>query len=490
MENTALVRLFDILNAAEKRRIKKKLESTERKGVDMLLLFNYLNKNIKKPDKLIKDEVYKAVFGEFKKVNDAKLTQLRYKLYRFIEDQIVIDQIMGANENKDHLIQKELILLDYYNYKVVPNSQRSVQGISKLVESKISDVEELIKTTNVKDIVYLLNLYRLGHHLYYNLSTEILGEGELYLAQLLKNLDVFYCLSKLRYSIEVRQRQKITNEKVLPIFLFDEIYEYSEKLNNNEFPLVSIYKLLADLSNKLDEAKIIELKNKLIENTDKLSNAELANSFFLLLNFMMQINREKRIDTVYLQYEVYKMILTKKLCILNGEIRPQFLINCAVNFVTTKKSYEIKKMLDEYSGHIPKLYKDKTIKLCNAYQLFGEGKFKDCIKLIYKQSFLPFNLQAKTLLLKSVYEVEFVIRHTSNVSFFDSLDNYRRFIRRKKKEMNQNFFRATVNFTGCLLQLTDSDNQAILKKNIDEFGELVERKWLLEKLEQKYRNKK
>jgi len=135
MENTALVRLFNILNAAEKRRIKRKLENTERKGVDMLLLFNYLDKQIKKPEKLEKKRVYKAVFGKLKKFNDNKLTNLRFKLYRFIENQIVIEQIMA---NEEHQIQKELILLEYFRYKVVPNSQRSVEGIARLVDSKMN----------------------------------------------------------------------------------------------------------------------------------------------------------------------------------------------------------------------------------------------------------------------------------------------------------------------------------------------------------------
>jgi len=459
MKNTALVRLFEILNAAEKRRIKR-------------------------PSNLDKELVYKAVFGKLKKLNESKLTQLRFKLYRFIEDQIVIEQIIGVNENKEHLIQKELILLEYYRDKVVPSSQRSVEGIARLVESKMGDLEKIIKLTKVRDIYYHLNMFRLSHFLYYNLNEEIRGEGKPYLDRLMNNLDIFYSLSKLRYSFEIIQRRKITNEKELPIFLFDEVYEYSENLDTKEFPLVSIYRLLADLSNVLDEARIVELKNKLTENIDQLGNAEMISAYFLLLNFMTRINREKHIDTAFMQYEVYQIILEKKLCIVNGEIRPQFLINCAVNFVSVGRSKEIQIMLNENKKHIPKNYKDKTVKLCSAYQLFGDGEYIKCSELIYQQSFLPFNLQAKILLLKSLYEIEFILKK-SKVSFYDVLDNYKRFIRRKKKQMNENFYQATSNFAICILMLTDNNDTKELEKYFNNLNFLIERKWLLDKIKKK-----
>jgi len=450
----------------------------------MLLLFNYLDKNIKKTPNLKKELVYKAVFGKLKKLNESKLTQLRYRLYRFIEDQIVTDQIMGSNENKEHLIQKELILLDYFRDKVVPENKNSVEGINRLVENKMADVENLVKTTKVKDIYYHLNLYRLSNYLYYNLSTAIRGEGKLYLEQLMKNLDIFYCLAKLRYSFEMIQREKINNENI-SIFFFDKMHEFSKSIDFIEFPLVSIYRLIADLSSELDKEKIIELKNKLLENAEVLGKVEIMNSLTLLLNFMMQINREKNINMAFEEYQVYQFILLNKIYITNGEIRPQFLINCSVNFVSVGKSEEIGKMLDVYSEHIPKHYKEKTTKLCSAYQLFGSSDFVKCCYLLYKQSFLPFNLQAKSLLLKSLYEVEFVLKEPIKISFFDVFENYKRFIRRKKKQMNQNFYQATMNFADCLLKLTNNTQREIIESYINNLEYLVERKWLIEKNKKK-----
>lgn len=483
MVNTALVRLFDILNAVEKKRIKKKLENKERSGVDMLLLFNYLNKNIKKPAKLDKERVYKAVFGKLKKFNDQKLTALRFKLYRFIEDQIVIEQIMDAN--KKHQIQKELILLDYFKDKVVPNSQRSVEGISKLVESKMTDVENLINSTKVKDNYYHLNLFRLSHFLYYNLTAELRGEGGTYMVQLMRNLDIFYCMSKLRYSFEMKQRQRINNENQIPIFLFDEVYQYSESLESEKFPLIFIYRLLADLSIELNEAKIIQLKNKLLENSNQLRKDEMANSLNLLLNFMIQIKREKNIDMALIQYEVYEFILEDKIYIFNGEISPQFLINCAANFVRAEEGEKIEKMLFDYSDNIPKSHREKTMKLCNAYKLFGESKFKQCMDLVYKRPFLPFNLQAKILLLQATYEIEFTLKKTIEISFFDVLDNYKRFVSRKTGKINKNLHLAAFNLAICIQKLVDNVDKKLLNEFINNLEFLVERKWLLKKNEEK-----
>jgi len=487
MENTALVRLFAILNNPEKKRIKKKLENTERKGVDMLLLFNYLNKNIKKPDKLKKELVYKGVFGKLKKFNETTLTQLRFKLYRFIENQIVIDQIMGNSDNKEHQIQKELILLDYFRDKVVPNSQRSVEGIARLVESKMTDLERIIDSTRVKDIFYHLNLYRLSHYLYYNLSTEIKGEGKSYLGQVMENLDVFYCLSKLKYSFEMMQRQKILNEEQLPIFLFDEIYEYSDQLNTKENPLVSIYRLLADLSNELNKNKIAEVKTSLFSNAGIIGTTETKNSLNLLLNFMFRINREKHIDMTLERYEVNKFILDNELFIDNGKIRPRFLINCAANFVHAGKSNEIEQMLAHYRDYIPKKYTEKIVRLCTAFQLFGAGEFLKCTELLYKQYYLPFNLQAKTLLLKSLYEIETNPKLTIEISFFDALDNYKRYIRRrkedkKKNDLNKNLYIGALNFANCLLKITNEAQKKLDVDYINNLDYIVEKSWLIEKI--------
>lgn len=485
MINTALVRLFDILNTVEKKRIKKKLENKERSGVDMLLLFNYLDKYIKKPAKLDKERVYKAVFGKLKKFKDQKLTTLRFKLYRFIEDQIVVEQIMGVNENKEHLIQKELILLDYFRDKVVPNNQSSVEGIARLVENKMTDVENLINITKVKDIFYHLNLYRLSHYLYYNLSTEIRGEGKLYIEQLMKNLDVFYFLSKLKYSFEMMQRQKILNEDQLPIFLFNEIYKYSECLDAKENPLVSIYRLLADLSHELDKNKIIEVKTILLENAGVIGAIEMKYSLNLLLNFMFRINREKHIDMTMERYDVNQFILENKLFVDNGEIRPQFLVNCAANFLHAGKSNEIEQMLTHYKDYIAKRYREKIVNLCSAFQLFGAGEFTKCSNLLYKKSYLPFNLQAKTLLLKSLYEIEINLKKTDGISFFDALDNYKRYIRRRKEDkgkdnLNKNLYIGALNFANCLLKITETSYEDT--DFINNFDYIVEKKWLLRKI--------
>jgi len=479
MKNNRLTRLIHILDTAEKRKLRHLLE-TSGKDKDISLLFNYLTKHSDNAKRLDKERVFKAVYprGAF---DGKKLSRLNAQLYRFMEDFIITQRL----SKKDHLAQRQLVLLEYLSEKKLPDNKYN-NDLYELTEKTIHDLESVLSRTDSHDLLYYLNRYRLHTHLYH-FNTNKWQKGRLYIESLMENLDIFYCLAKLRYANELFMRERILNEDSR-VLLLNELYGYGARLHDKGVYQADIYRLSLDLLRGFDEDKFHRLKEQTFKHADTLEQLELSNILVFLSNHAAEATRKGDANLVAANHEIHKLGLEKRAFIEKGFITPLLLVNYASLCSEVGKMDEIDYALHQYEDKIKESEKEDTYMLCRAYQCFGKGNYQEAYKLVHEHSkkTLSFGLHQKSLQLKCLYELENSSVLNSHRTLYDACVAYRRYIQRKSDKLNPTTVNASLNFVNVLLKLGHPDTKKKELKQMMKIGNAtVHRNWLVEKIHAK-----
>jgi len=482
MENSTLIKLLSVLTENEIRLIGKRLKTLDRNEL-LVKLFDYTKNNIDKPNKLSKENVFKAVFSKFNKNNDQRLTRLRFQLFHFIENELLSNFLVTENENDTGLTSffKYRALYNYYATKNNTVENISNDSISALKHKKLIEMKQLLESISKKSEPYFLNKYVIAGELYFNLESQ----DEYHLEVALKNLDVFYALAKMKIGAEIGQynllkKRNVKNE------VFEEILKSSKKLKYDNIPLVKIYQVIGLLYNKVEFKNLKLLKELIFKNAYLLSKEDLGRFIFILNNFTISGELDQTAELFLLKYQVIKFGFDNGVFTSDGTIRPEMILNFSFICFELKKVGGLKKALNYYCLLLEEKHKYKIQMLCKAYINILEGNFMLAFDMLDNNSFLPYNFIAKALRLRCVYELEI-----SKVSYFDgSLYDeslvFKRYLNRhlNNKKISKKTYISSMNLANFLLDIT---NPAYTKGELfemlnDKYKEMRYRNWCIEKV--------
>ncbi len=480
MRNNRLTRLLNILDNTEKRKLRQTLEIST-KEQEMLVLYDYLIKYSAKPKRLDKERVFEEVYPKDTVFNGRKLSDLNTQLYHLAEDFIIVRLL----KRKERMAQRQLLMLEYLREKTVLNNKYS-DDLNSLNHKIVKDLEHSLSRTDHCNLSHYFNLYQLNIQRYY-LNTDKWQEGRLHIEALMENLDIFYCLTKLRYAGEILMRERILNEN-LPVLLLDELRQYSEVLSKKGIAQASTYRLHLDLLQEFDEVKFHQLVEHIFEYEHTLERVELSNILIFLANHAAKATREGDANLVVANYEIYKLGLENEVFIENGFVPSLLLVNYALLCSTVGKTENLEEILVRYQDRIKVSEKENTTLLCRAYQHFADHEFYAAYRLVSKHSKkrLSFALHQKPLELKCLYELENTTDHIdTSRTLYDACMVYRRYLQRKSDVLNNSTYTANLNFVNTLLKLgePDTDTDELMKtlKGVS----VIHRNWLMEKIKAK-----
>lgn len=480
MDNIKLFKLFKILDSKEKSRFERTLND---KPEDIKRLFGILKKHSQLSGKLTKEEVVQQL-----RCNEGEFNYLTSSMDRLIENFIINNELnMNDNGDTELIVQRELILLNYFRKKTVDKKSYG-ENLSKLFDLKMDELGRKLKRIDKRDIFYYLNQYKLYHYFYY-CSLGLWDGGKTKIEQILRSLDIFYCLAKLRSSAEAKVRQGIFGERI-DVELVYETYQLSEQFLD-ESPLTEIYRRQLDLFQDFSEDKLITLKDLVVSNKDKIIREEMAAMLSILLNHIAREAREGNTKLNFIHYSILKFILDNDYFINRGLIRPLVLVNFSSYCVKTDKTSEITPIIEKYSKLIHKSKYQNTKDLCDAYVLYGEESYYDAYKKLEKVTTksLSFILHKKMLKLKCLYEFR-----SSNYRgdipkemLHEACPKFKKYIRQKKDKLSADSRSSYVKFADILIKMDDVNiSKTELLDMLDgEYYRVIGKDWLLKKIEQK-----
>lgn len=481
MRNNRLSRLLNILDTSEKRKLRQILE-TFGKEKEMLVLYDYLIKYSAKPKRLDKERVFEEIYPGEAVFDGRKLSDLNTQLYRLAEDFIIVRQL----RKKDQTAQRQLVILEYLDRKVLPDNNQHAEDLNHFTERIIKDLQNLLARTDVHDLSYYLNVYQMNRYLYYFNADKWQELGQ-YMENLIENLDIFYCLTKLQCANELFMRERILNESS-DVLLLDELYKYSGHLSNKGVYRADIYRLSLDLLKGFDEDKFHRLKEQIFEHADKFEKTELSDILIFSANHIAEANRWGNTNLVIANYEIYKLGLEKEVFVKRGFMSPLLLVNYALLCSEVGKTDEIEEVLAQYQDRIKDSEKEDTFLLCRAYRHFGNGEFQQAYQLInnHSRKSVSFGLHQKPLELKCLYELENSASYVDTQrTLYDACAVYRRYLQRKSDVLNPSTYKANLSFVKILQKLGEPDTDKEELVQMIEGKSIVHRNWLIEKVKAK-----
>lgn len=471
------------MKTGEKTRLTAMLKN-EKHSQEVLALNNYLIKYINKPNKLKKETVFQKIYGTSKKFDEAKLIQLRYRLFNLAENFLLINWLTRrAERNKDHLVQKQMMLVEYYKNVELPANSTHTADLAELIKFKLSDIDKTLKRADAKNVDYYFYQHKLNHHYYYGLGSNIWEKGKAYLTKLLTNLDIYYYTTKMRYYSETLNRKNKTNEKY-ELKDLDQIQQFGKDLSSkHEIILLQLYNFCLTLSNEVNETNLLALVNFTLEKADFLDNRELGFVIPFIVNNITQIKRNEGKDLVETNFKIYNLSLRRNIFETNGLLRPIFLINYTYLCVELGKLGEIDKAWEANSHKIENKHKESTHNLCTAIKAFGENEFEKALKYSRKETVqtVVFYLYKKLLQIKSLYELG------NYVKIEEERNNLLRYMRTNKQTLDKSTYDCLFNFTQIIRELIKPNiNIKALKAKVeDKSKSFIERIWLLKKVNEK-----
>jgi len=482
MENSTLVKLLSVLSENEIRLINRRLKAFDRNEL-LLKLFNYLINNLNKPNKLVKENVYKVISVEVKKFSDKKFTRLRFQLFHFIENEILY-YFLSADDNESATYANYFRTRSLYNFYEIKNMTKNDinnDAIAVLKQKKLLEMKQHLGKLPLKNEFYFLNKYTIANELYYTFQNQ----GQRYIDATIENLDTFFCIAKMKIGAEIGQRN-LLKQSPIKNKVFENILNFSKDLELKNVPLMQIYRVIGLLYQKVELSKLKLLKNLIFKNANILSNQDVGILTGIFNNFTISSQFEQTDELLNLKYQVIKFAFDKGVFKINGEIRPEAILNFSFISFELKKVQGLKNVLNNYCPFLEKKSKYKIQKLCESYIYILEQKFMLAFNILDNNSFYPYNLLAKVLRLRCVYELEI-----SKVSYFDgSLYDeslvFKRYLNRQlnDKNLTKSGYDSFMNLTNFLLDVT---NPAYTKKELFEmlegkYKDIRYKKWCIEKV--------
>ncbi len=478
MKKSKLFAIFQSLTAAEHRQLKKFTRSPFfNKKEEVIALCDYLIKNAPKnpseidawaDKKMDKQVVFQKIFRKQNAYDDLKMRHLMSDTFKLLTTFIAYLNYSQTAE-PFHLL-----------------SAYRTRQLNKHFETTL-DVLQKKQNNLLADDTFFYQQYFLASEKNHFLEKQHQRHIEPNLQQLSDHLDEFYLAKKLKCYCSMLSYQNLFSVDY-QLDLVDELNNYLAK-NWQKYPTIIgiYYHALLTLLEPQEAKHFQQLKDLLQEKHQQIALSELQDMFVLARNYC--IKRLNRGDTIYLKelFELYQTELERGSILENGFLPALIYKNIAAVSINLQEYDWTEGFLEEYKNKIPLKYQENTYCYCLAQWYFVKKQYEEVVPLLqqieYKELFL--SLDARRLLLKTYYELD------EEESLFSLIDSFRIFLRRKDHmTYHRNSYLNLLKFVQQLKKLGKHtpNLQAQLQQiqeQITQTKELVDKRWLLEKVEEK-----
>lgn len=312
------------------------------------------------------------------------------------------------------------------------------------------------------------------------------------LQEKVNNLDAFYLIEKLKGSCEMLNRKKIV-EGNYDWHLVDEIVEFLNQENPlSKIPMVRIYlQIFKTLQDETNENHFESLSSLLEKHQTDFPQEEAIAMYRYAQNFCIRkINQGK---TGYFRklFELFQTQLNSKINLPNGVISADDYKNIVTVGLRIKEATWVKDFIFEYKSALSPKMRENVFNYNLASFYFGTKDYDSAIQLLSTVQYtdIYYEISGKIILAK----IYFMVEETSTLYYF--IDAFKLSLKRSQKIATQ--YRISINnFLIQLKKLTrlraekDYIDKKIftkkfqqLQQRIETVSPIIERNWLLKKLE-------
>ena len=450
MEKSDLFHLIHSFQPVERREVLKFLQSPFfNKRQDVIALFELISGAAS----LSKEQCWAVLFGNAP-YEDHKIRLVMSYLHKLLEHYLSIKEVCSDKG------QLQMLLITAYRKKRMTAAAQKNRRI----------LEKGLEEHTLRNQTYYETRYRSqweAHQL--NSATNPTDISQL--SDISFSVDVIYLIQKLRILCLHAAHQSVYNAPVV-IDNADGVLELSVQPRFYAVPAVAVFRsCYLMLTSPEEEAHFQVLKKLLLDQSDLFPVEEMHVLYILTINYCVRRLNAGEEHFVTEVLDLYKTALDKAYLLEDGVLSRFTYHNIAAAGITTGDLDWVRYFIDEYKSKLEKTWQESSFSYNLAKLEYASRRYSEVLQLLQKANYRDplLNLAAKTLLLKTCYELDELDLLQSH------LDAMRNYIHRKSVlGYHRTNYLNIIRYTEKLLRLRLHDKSAVIQ-----FREAVQKEEIL-----------
>lgn len=441
MQGSSLLQLLASLDKEQMAALDRFLQSPyHNTNSTITKLFRYIRKYHPTLDsqKLSKEHAFVHLFPD-ESYYDPKIRKQMTLLKGAVEDFIQHERLR-ANQN----IQQRLLILQYYELEdYEPFEKRIQQRVKALHKQPLRDAQYHLE---------LLWLYEILFYHPKNKDSTHFKSGNIQ-EQVMKQLDLFFLLSKLRLETDFNIWKKVVNKEIPMLIKYPELEKLlpAGDLGN---PLIDVYKNIYRFQQDEWEPSVEEFIKLVDDFKKKLHMMGMEERGFIynaLINIAIaKINEHP--DFVQLATLLFKFGHQKDLILHRAQISPLQFLNVTIISSGAGAFEWVEEFMAHYEPYLPEANKQQALSISKGTLLYQQGKVpglswlerKDFFeKALYEIGPTPyagfvFDLRMRSLQFRILYDLHIPVAKDKERKFFTAnAKNFNKYLGEKNEEFGE-----------------------------------------------------
>jgi hypothetical protein len=299
------------------------------------------------------------------------------------------------------------------------------------------------------------------------------------------HLDLFYLATKLKYSCELINRQKLLHAAyTLP--LLKEVNQYLLDNNHEKYPSISIYHQILMTFLENDKPEYFQKLSGLLDaHSFKFPPEEARDMYAYAQNYCIRKINAGETDYSQELFNLYKTCIQRELLLVDGFLSPWAFKNIVWVALRVGDVSWTHTFIKTFSKKINPKFRDNAYNYNYACLLFFQKNFGEALRLLNQVEFTDifYGLSSRTMQIKIYYELN------EWVAMQSALEAFKVFLRRNKT-LSENFkitYNNFLKFTDKLSRIQKKEKTKLedLQKRIENTKVVADINWLLQKIEEK-----
>lgn len=357
-------------------------------------------------------------------------------------------------------------------------------NIISLYRSAMRTASRLSEQQYLKPSEFYYYQYEFERNFYEIIDFEVQRSEISNIEKIVENLDLFYISEKLRYYCTILSRKSHIAHDYHVLFV-EHIIEHVESIEFESIvPINFYYHIYCILTKQESLPHYLRLKSLIKSHIDEVPELEREEIVGSALNYCArQINVGNQ-DFLRELFRLYQDFLGKDLLMVNGILTPWKFRNVIVTGLRLAEYEWVDKFIEMYQQHLEPKYRENAVSFNKANLFFYKKEYDQVIQMLQEVEYedISYNLNAKTMLILTYYETE------EQEALNSLLETFRIYLHRNNKiaQSRKELYLPLVSFTKKLTRLKPNETKQInqLRKQIEEHQAVVNKNWLLEKLDE------
>lgn len=420
-----------------------------------------------------KEYIYSKIFPNVK-YNDGFMRTLMFKLTELAESYLAFTKY---RENK---FTEDKYLLIGLNEK----------ELDKHIQKKMKQILKEFDSIDVLDADYFINKSMIEWEYLYYLTRSNLDKLEKLVnrkdaEEIFNNLTYFYLFYTIKhylYVIIIRNEYSIQ----FKTGLIENILKFLDPDEFKDVPVLTLYYNVLMLFLKDDgELSYYDVIAQINSLNKKLNKPGLRNIYTYILYFCRSMIRKGKSDFVNELFEIYKVVIEKKLYALQNEMSSSFYKGAVDTALKLKELDWALDFIERYKNELPPDVQENTYYYCRALYEFALKNYEVSLELLKKVHYTEVyqKLDLRCLISELYYELnidDLLLSHLDSFRHFLSNDKY---VPNERKKHYSNF----IKYVLYLSDLKDKEKKQdlkYLKQKVEKDTAIYNKEWVIEKIDE------